>query len=202
MKRFVLTGNLEEDLINLVFNRVYELQLKEGSTDNPRQFAGGRNTVKVNSPNDGFNTPILNISLRPINLLNDDDFGLIPSAFISLDSTLSSPPDAVAIDQSGERLFVRLEFSLNSDYGAPKTSVPENPNAPEDLTTQTARLMKDLRGLLSRTKFVNIAVSENVYIRDARIVRSMFDERVRNTDNEIYIIIFMISFSYTDTTNR
>ena len=62
--------------------------------------------------------------------------------------------------------------------------------------------MKDLRGLLSRTKFVNIAVSENAYIRDATIVRSMFDERVRNTDNEIYIVIFMISFSYTDTKNR
>ena len=207
MKRLLGEGVLEIDLVNMVYNRLYDLQLKEPGTDNPLQLLteenNYQNQVLVHKPNKDFCTPILNIELRPINLTSTDDFGLVPSVFISYDSTVSSPPDELAIDSSAQRVFFRLEFVLKSGYGAPITIEPgPEPNIAADLTIQTAWLMRDLRKQLSRKNFHGRSISENAYIADARIIRSMFDQRVRNTDNEIYIVLFMIAYSYPDGNNR
>ena len=194
--------SFEENLINKVYNSIFDLQVRDPNDNTKaRNFLNEQRDLKVieiNEPNPGYHTPILNISLRPVNLTTNDDFKLFPAAYISIDSTVNSAFDAIELKDSGERYFVRLEFALNSNFGPPSRDSSEKPAG---LTLQTALLMSDLRKLLSRNRFVNFNLGEGVYLRDAGIINSFFDERVRNSNNELYIVQFMVAFSYPDAEN-
>ena len=204
-KRVIDTSSdvFEENVTNLVFNRLHSLYVPL----NLEQEIGDTGEVsprpKVTKPNDGFNMPLLNIELRPVDLTTDTDFGWTPSVHIASDSTIRSDQDRLSLSDSAMRLFIRMEFALSTTTGPPKKDFPDEP---EDLTTQSNRLMADCRKVLSRNNFVNknvgIVNNNRVYVRDAGIIRSFFDERVRNTKDDLYTVIFMAAVSYHDANTR
>lgn len=139
-----------------------------------------------------YETPILNINLRPIQPENTIDFNLVPSIYVSVDSGLDEDQDPTQdlINNQKEDFAIRLEITLNDKNGIPD---PRDFNKVAPLTTQTTALLNDIYRLFRDSDFVGLNLSQDAYISRARVARWMFDDRVRGGPDEV--IIFILQFT-------
>ena len=112
---------------------------------------------------------------------------------ISVDSSERITPPGVELAGLTERLAFRLELFLE-----------QTDNNPAELTRRTTKLQSDFRLAFAKSRFLadpglgpidNPGTSPTGYlarIRDADLVRWMYDERLRGTNQEILIFIFQL----------
>ena len=108
---------------------------------------------------------------------------------ISVDSSERITPPGVELAGLTERLAFRLELFLEQ---------PDN--NPAELTRRTTKLLSDFRLAFAKSAFLAFpdlgptATSEGhiARMRDADLVRWMYDERLRGTNQEILIFIFQL----------
>lgn len=186
--------NFREEIIEAVTQKLDILEIDVAPYLDNAMIKQGVKLWKSKDPSytgPTYETPILNINLRPIQPENTVDFNLVPSIYLSVDSGEDEDQDPTQdlINYQKESFSIRLEVTLNDKNGIPN---PNDLSTVAPLTTQTTTLINDIYRLFKDSDFVGLGLSQDAYISRARIARWMFDDRVRGGPDEV--IIFILQF--------
>lgn len=192
--------DFRSDILNIIRDCLYELEIHSTNPDPnrpgmfyPRKYAGAQDDIQT--PNQGYNTPVWQVLTRPITPQDVRRQGVIPSIFLKVVSGarsakgqgLQDSPVSAAIGMMTEDFEVWVHGFFQDDKGAIK-DVNDRRSGAKNLSEQVTGFIWDLDKCLNvntvrrdiligdddnRPNATNIGSIVDLYISDWQVMKAM-----------------------------